>query len=538
MPWSFILSFVLNTFAFIIVPMLVFAILILYFYRAQTHDNIPTLSEGYMRIIGHSYSFYKHAFIDNDEHDWIQRTLHHHPSKLFCLSLPFGGNYALINDIKVCEYLFKKKANDLFISRAQFNRYHDLLGSSILTTNGDQHHVHKTKCARFFTQNTAHFDTIFNKHSKLMIDKLTSDGGFHDMNELLLRCCLASFCWIYIGTDLNLIESYPNAHPFLNAYNQCLYYVNLRQYKPFWRVLRYFKFGSEGVILSGIHFMDTIVSTICESRKEKIDKIKELNSRIKRANKENKLRKHSQKTRNKYLGGSKSATNTETDHDMNGISLKNARSQTNLIDFYLINDDDIELQQLRDHTMNYLYASRDHLALWISWFFYEISLGEHKAIYDAIVKEIVSAKGSKYLEQCLLETLRLHPVQPWIIRECMSNVKVPHTSYRINRRDCIAIHAYSMSRCAQLWPNEPHVFKPQRWRNIHKNERVIKSMFFGLNTRQCLGKRLAMNAAKIYIFNVFKDHDIVVKPNQNITYASSAVLHMKHGLYLKLVKRE
>merc|ERR1712154_692916 len=99
---------------------------------------------------------------------------------------------------------------------------------------------------------------------------------------------------MYLGTDLNLIESHPNIHPFLNAYNQSLFYCNRRIYKVlYWKMLRYLNIGTENVISSGIGLMDSIVATLCESKKAKINKIKDINQKLKIQNKRSKLNKHS-----------------------------------------------------------------------------------------------------------------------------------------------------------------------------------------------------------------------------------------------------
>ena len=188
---------------------------------------------------------------------------------------------------------------------------------------------------------------------------------------------------------------------------------------------------------------------------------------------------------------------------------------------------------------NFLYLSRDYLALLLSWFFYEITLNENKLIYQNVIKEISSInscddyKQLKYLEKCLYETLRLHPIKPWIIRQAMKSLFIPSTSNQIKKNDLIALPLYALGRNDKIW-KDPLKFKPSRFDN---NKDKFKEIFFGINNRSCLGKEIGINAAKIYIYNILKDYDILPKPEQKIAYAPSIMLHMKHSFCCKLVKR-
>ena len=532
MPFTSLFAF--DIFGLLILPLSITVGLIIYFYHAKKHSNIETFCDGYLPIIGSSFYFYKQTFIKQKEHDSIYKICKN--KKILCLSFPFNLNFILINDLKIIKFLFNEKEKYLFISKNQFNQFRDLLGLSLSNLNGDQYNIHKTKSIKFFNNNFLKYNDIFDKHSKLLIDKITkNEQEFTNLNELLLRASLASFCHIYLGTDLNLIESFPNNHPFLNAFNQCLYYVNKRFYKSHWKILRYFNFGTENVIKNAIILMDSIITTICESRKKRIDKIKNINSKLKNQNKQNKLLKHSRKTQRKYANIDDDDDNDNYDHpEMKEIETK----PNNLIDFYLINDDEIELQTLRDNICNFLYSSRDYLALLLSWFFYEITLDSNKNIYNKIIKEINDDNNhnNKYLENCLYETLRLHPIKPLIIRQSMINIFIPSIEKEIKRNDLITIPLYSLGRNTKIWGKDAFKFKPSRFENKN-NDKYKYQIFFGFGTRSCFGKQIGINAAKIYIVNILKYYDIIPKPHQNITYTASVHLHLKNGFYCKLIKR-
>ena len=48
-----------------------------------------------------------------------------------------------------------------------------------------------------------------------------------------------------------------------------------------------------------------------------------------------------------------------------------------------------------------------------------------------------NANDFKYLEACLLETLRLHPSAPWLVRFAKHDIKLANTSYVIKKGEVL-----------------------------------------------------------------------------------------------------
>ena len=144
----------------------------------------------------------------------------------------------------------------------------------------------------------------------------------------------------------------------------------------------------------------------------------------------------------------------------------------------------------------------------------------------------------------MYETLRLHPVKPWIFRQCMHKIKVDKKFIAgsrdgnvIEKNDIIAVHNYSLGRSEKLW-SDPLTFEPKRFEDGKKKNNGYAFGVFGIGLRECMGKSMVLDAAKIYIFNILKDYDVVAKPGQTVTYTASTVLHMKQGLDIKLKRRQ
>ena len=216
--------------------------------------------------------------------------------------------------------------------------------------------------------------------------------------------------------------------------------------------------------------------------------------------------------------------------------------------------------------MNFIIAGRDTTAQTLAWFMYEITRtdkngnkvnGEIEAKIRKEIETVLEENGEsgigddtsyktmnqlKYLECAFLETLRLHPSVPHLVRTAVADFDFGEITgdyekynYTIRKGDEVLIAARTMGRLEWNW-EDALSFKPERFWDDKTNKIIdyspSKYPAFNLNPRLCLGKNLALLEAKICIVKMFtKYKNIEMNPKkQDIIYVMCPTNHLKNGL--------
>ncbi|KAI4356571.1 hypothetical protein L6164_000586 [Bauhinia variegata] len=91
-----------------------------------------------------------------------------------------------------------------------------------------------------------------------------------------------------------------------------------------------------------------------------------------------------------------------------------------------------------------------------------------------------------------------------------------------------------------IWEKDCLEFKPQRW--ISEKGEIVhvpsyKFMVFNAGPRSCLGKTMSFTKMKMVATAILCNYHVQVVEAHPISPCSSAVLHMKHGLKVRVTKR-
>ena len=364
-------------------------------------------------------------------------------------------------------------------------------------------------------------DRLISKCDELMLSEKNVN-----MYDMFLRLTFEAFTNSAFGIDVNAIQAAPKVVPFANAFDKTNEIIALRYFSlPFvWKLMRYFNIGVEAQLKKYSNLMEAYIQNVICKRKE-------------------------------YFASIKDSTNTTNDDER-----KELQQKYDLLSLFIKDNPNINDKELRDITMNFIIAGRDTTAQLLSWFIYEMTKLDENGkkingdIENKIREEInrvcgvkngsndgsnvsyESMKSLKYLECAFLETLRLHPSVPHLVRKAVSDIK--YKDYIIRKGDEVMVAAYAMARLGWNWDN-PYKFNPQRFYD-NKNNKIIdhsasKFVAFNLNPRLCLGKNLALLEAKICIVKLFtKYKNIEMIPNQQVTYIVAATNQMKDGIKLSL----
>ena len=162
--------------------------------------------------------------------------------------------------------------------------------------------------------------------------------------------------------------------------------------------------------------------------------------------------------------------------------------------------------ELRSQLLNILLAGRDTTASLLGWLYYV--LATRPAVYQKLRAAIIqdfgtyqssseitfaALKDCQYLQNCLNETLRLHPVVPLNSRRAVRDTTLPRgggpdgmSKVFIRKDQQVDYSVHVMHRRKDLWGEDADEFKPERWVGRKPGWEYLP---FNGGPRICLGRR-------------------------------------------------
>ncbi|KAJ5273134.1 hypothetical protein N7478_008259 [Penicillium angulare] len=159
-----------------------------------------------------------------------------------------------------------------------------------------------------------------------------------------------------------------------------------------------------------------------------------------------------------------------------------------------------------DELVNVLLAGRDTTASLLSNMFF--MLAKNPAIWDKLRREVAFLEGRpptytelnnlKYVQCCMNESLRLHPVVPRNQRKALRNTVLPVGGGKdglspvfVPEGAFVSYNVYSMHRREDIYGPDAEVFRPERWEDGKLQPRWGYLPFNG-GPRICIGQRYAL----------------------------------------------
>lgn len=155
----------------------------------------------------------------------------------------------------------------------------------------------------------------------------------------------------------------------------------------------------------------------------------------------------------------------------------------------------------------------------------QAEVDKHFKVSDDVGEMYEMLKKLKYLECCMLETLRKYPPLPVLNRKCVSDYQVADSDFVIKAGTQLLIPIFGLQRDPEIYEN-PKEFKPERFMNRPTGSDAEGSYFlpFGLGQRICIGHRmgrqnttfqLAMLLSKFdFESNATSKEEVTFNPNQ------------------------
>ncbi|KAL2323168.1 hypothetical protein Fmac_027547 [Flemingia macrophylla] len=204
--------------------------------------------------------------------------------------------------------------------------------------------------------------------------------------------------------------------------------------------------------------------------------------------------------------------------------------------------------QLRDDLLSLLVAGHETTGSVLTWTLYLLSkdsssLAKAQEEVDRVLEgrrpTYDDIKDLKFLTRCIMESLRLYPHPPVLIRRAQVPDELPG-AYKVNAGQDIMISVYNIHRSSEVW-DRAEEFVPERFDldGPVPNETNTDFRFipFSGGPRKCVGDQFALLEA-IVALSIFLQHmNFELVPDQNISMTTGATIHTTNGLYMKLSRR-
>lgn len=244
--------------------------------------------------------------------------------------------------------------------------------------------------------------------------------------------------------------------------------------------------------------------------------------------------------------------------------------------------EDLSSMVLRDDLMTMLIAGHETTAAMLTWALFELSKGDPGLLNEIVYEVRTVLKGKdrpdyddalkmKKLRFALIESLRLYPEPPVLIRRARTEDELPpggsmlggpnkktQDKIKILRGTDIFISTWNLHRSPDLW-ELPEEYDPTRWERKFRNAGVsgwngydpstVKGLYpnendadfaflpFGGGQRKCVGDQFAMLESTVTMAMLLKDFDFEFAINpDDVGMQTGATIHTMNGLQMRVKK--
>ncbi len=187
---------------------------------------------------------------------------------------------------------------------------------------------------------------------------------------------------------------------------------------------------------------------------------------------------------------------------------------------------DLSDEELHDELMTLLVAGHETTATSLAWTLHRVA--GHADVLERAVEEARSTEETRYLDAVILETMRLHPVVPMVVRELAEPKTIGGRSFPAGI--VLAPNIWLAHRRPDVWPH-PERFDPGRF--LGENPRPQHFFPFGGGNRTCVGRVFALQEMRIVLREILRRRRPVAVPGytprvvrRGVTFAPSRGMPM------------
>ncbi|KAG5323942.1 C4G15 protein, partial [Acromyrmex heyeri] len=430
---------------------------------------------------------------------------------------------------------------------SEYRFFQPWLGNGLLISTGSKWRAHRKLIAPTFHLNILKsFIDLFNANSRAVVERMRKEGDKEfDCHDYMSECTVE----ILLETAMGVSKSTQDRSGFEYAMAVMMCDIlHLRHTKvwlrPDW-LFNLTKYGKDQIrLLEIIHGLTKKViarkkQEFKNGKRNVIDESKNSNDKtIKSTSVEG------------LSFGQAAGLKDDLDIEDNDVGEKKRQAFLDLLMEAGQNGTVLTDEEVKEQVDTIMFEGHDTTAA-ASSFFLSI-MGCHPDIQEKVIQELDEIFGDsdrpatfqdtlemKYLERCLMETLRMYPPVPIIARTIKTDLKLASGDYTIPAGSTVIVTTFKMHRQPHLYPNpeifDPDNFLPEKTANRHYYAFVP----FSAGPRSCVGRKYAMLKLKIILSTIMRNYRVKSDIKESdFRLQADIILKRTEGFKIKLVPRK
>nr|AYN79709.1 cytochrome P450 4G68 [Bemisia tabaci] len=455
-------------------------------------------------------------------------------------------------------------SSSVYIDKApEYRFFQPWLGNGLLISTGETWRAHRKLIAPTFHLNVLKsFMGLFNTNSRLAVEKMRKEGTkafdvHHYMSEATVEILLETA----MGVDKGTQEA--SGFEYAAAVMKLCDILHLRHTKVWMRpdfLFNMTKYAKEQVKL--LDFVHGLTINVMAKKKAAFLENKQAalesgNSADKTKTTEAAPQKSEPATKEKEVTdtvkglsfGQSSGLKDDLDVDED-IGEKKRQAFLDLLIESADNGNVLTDKEVREQVDTIMFEGHDTTAAGSSFFL--CIMGVRPDIQEKVVEELEQIFGDsdrpctfqdtlemKYLERCIMETLRMYPPVPIIARELQQEVQLKSTNVSVPAKCTVIIGTLKLHRNPKIYPNPEHFdpdnFLPEKTSNRHYYAFVP----FSAGPRSCVGRKYAMLKLKILLSTILRNYKVYSDiPQKDWKLQADIILKRSDGFMIRLEPRK
>nr|UPO37784.1 cytochrome P450 4g15 [Liriomyza trifolii] len=452
-------------------------------------------------------------------------------------------------------------SSQIYIDKAsEYKFFKPWLGDGLLISTGHKWRSHRKLIAPTFHLNVLKgFIDLFNENSRNVVNKLRQENGkTFDCHDYLSEATVEILLETAMGVSRKTQDK--SGYEYAMAVMKMCDILHLRHRSLFLRSELLFAltkhYRDQGRLLSIIHGLTT---KVIKNKKAAFAKgtrgslaLTDTYYKNKMADETSPLTKNTvQETSVEGLSyGQSAGLKDDLDVELQDVGEKKRLAFLDLMLESAQNGALITDTEIKEQVDTIMFEGHDTTAAGSSFFL--SVMGIHQDIQDKVIAELDEIFGEsdrdctfqdtlemKYLERCLMETLRIFPPVPVIARELQEDLKLVSDNYIVPRGATVAVATIKLHRNPHIYENptqfNPDNFLPERCANRHYYAFVP----FSAGPRSCVGRKYAMLKLKILLSTIMRNFRVYSDlTEKDFKLQADIILKREEGFQVRLIPRE
>ncbi|XP_063705039.1 cytochrome P450 4g15 [Culicoides brevitarsis] len=442
--------------------------------------------------------------------------------------------------------------SQVYIDKApEYRFFKPWLGNGLLISTGSKWRSHRKLIAPTFHLNVLKsFIDLFNENSRLVVEKMAKEGKkTFDAHDYMSECTVEILLETAMGVSKKTQDQ--SGYDYAMAVMKMCDILHLRHTKIWlyadWMFNLTKHAKNQEKLLDTIH---GLTKKVIRNKKDAFAKgTRGSLAQTSIKTEDSKVVKNTTVVEGLSFGQS-SGLKDDLDVDDNDIGEKKRLAFLDLLLESAENGAVISDEEIKEQVDTIMFEGHDTTAAGSSFFL--SMMGIHQHIQDKVQEELDQIFGDsdrpatfqdtlemKYLERCMMETLRMYPPVPVIARQLKENLKLTSGDYEVPAGATVIIATYKLHRLEHIYPNpdtfDPDNFLPERQANRHYYAFVP----FSAGPRSCVGRKYAMLKLKIILSTILRKYRIYSDlKEEDFRLQADIILKREEGFQIRMEPRK